>query len=174
MKRWAPLVLAVAFALIVRSLWPRTIEIVTPPRIITQWDTVLRLDTVAILRTIRETRWDTIYLERVLTSAPETLRVLPPRTLGLTFLSVPDRAGDSTVARGFELVPLDSGLTRRQWTAQWWTPGPLRVLALDTFPPRVSFGTFPQPGKDCGFLCKVRGYGLGMILGAAAWEVLRE
>ena len=174
MKRYAPLVLAVAFALILRSLWPRTVEIVTAPRIVTRYDTVRTLDTVHITRTLTRTVWDTTILERVVTAAPETLRVLPPRTLGLTFLSVPDRAGDSTIARGFQLMPVDSVIERWQWETQWWTPGPLRILALDTFPPRVSFGTFPQPGKDCGFLCKAGHYLVGAALGAALWEIARD
>jgi hypothetical protein len=149
------------------------VEVMTPPRIVTRWDTVQVLDTVHITRTIRETVFDTTILERVLTSAPETLRVLPPEIRGLTFISVPDTAGDSTVARGFELAAHDSLFERRSWEAHWWTPGPLRVLALDTFPPRVSFGVFPQPARECGFLCKVSHYLVGAALGAAVWEIAR-
>lgn len=173
MKRYAPLVLAVAFALMVRSLWPRTVEVVTPPRIRTVYDTVTVLDTLAITRTIRRTQWDTVYLERVVTTVPETLRVLPPRTLGLIFLSVPERAGDSTIARGFELVPRDSLIERRAWETQYWTPGPVRVLSLDTFPPRIDFGAFAPAVRPCRLFCKLGHYAVGMALGAAAWEVVR-
>ena len=70
MKRYAPFVLAIAFALILRSLWPRTVEVVSPPRITTRFDTVRTLDTVHITRTLRATVFDTVFLERVITAAP--------------------------------------------------------------------------------------------------------
>ena len=160
---WAVLVLVLIFA--VRELFPKRIERLTPPRIITVYDTVRALDTAWVRRVVKQT--DTLYLERVTLTLPETVYVIP-RLNGLTALAV-GKPGDSTLARGFTLMPSDSGSGLLiGWQAQWWTPGPLRGFSLDTFPPRLSF--YDPPGKSCGLFCKVKHYAIGA---AGGWAVCK-
>jgi hypothetical protein len=161
----AGLVVAVAGALILRTLFPRSIARVVPPRTITVYDTVVRLDTAWVARRIRETRVDTVRLERLTVTAPETVRVCP-RLAGLTFLEVPAQVGESTVALGFQTIAQDTGAVVRRWRAQWWTVGPLRALAVDSGPPRISFYPVARARPPCGVGCQLGHYATGAALGA--------
>lgn len=163
------LVLLVLGGFIARVLFPKTIERVAAPRIVTQYDTVERLDTTWLKKEVETIRWDTIYTERVVTAKPETVYVAELRPVsGVRFLSVGKKAGDSTTAVGFTVRPDTSDSTKvlvSMWQTRWWTPGPLLSLSIDTLPPRVEFGEFPVPKKDCGFFCKtglvLAGVGVG-------------
>ena len=166
----ALLVVALGAGYMGRTLFPKTVQIATPPRIVTQYDTVARLDTAWVTRLVRETRWDTVYLERVMTAAPETLRVCPD-VRGLTTLTVGQQPGDSTVARGFALSVRDTLVLVERWQAQWWTPGPLKAFSLDVFPPRVAFWDPPKVVKGCGFFCTASHYVVGGAVGYAACEL---
>lgn len=152
------IVLLILGGFLARTLFPKTVERVLPPRIVTQYDTVERIDTRYLDRVIRETKWDTVYLERVVTAKPETVLVATMRPIsGLRYLLVGEKAGDSTTALGFTAQADPSDSTRilvNLWQTRWWTPGPLLSFSLDTLPPRVHFGEFPVPKKNCGFLCK--------------------
>jgi hypothetical protein len=169
--KWIPLLVAVLGAgFIGRSLFPKTVEVVTPPRIVTHYDTVQTIDTAWVTRLVRETKWDTVFLERVVTAAPETLRVCP-ELRGLTTLTVGQRPGDSTVAQGFALTVRDTLVLLERWQTQWWTPGPLRAFSLDVFPPRVAFWEPPKAVKGCGFFCQLSHYGVGGAVGWAGCEL---
>jgi hypothetical protein len=168
----AVLVIAVASGLIFRSLFPKRIETVGPPRIVTRHDTTRILDTLWRVRWRETVRWDTLPPEVItITAKPETVYVGAPPLLGLSVLSVPAKVGDSTVAEGFRVTASDSGYIRSDWRIQWWTPGPLKALSLDSFPPRVAFWPAVKVEKGCGFLCKVSHYGLGAAMGRASCAI---
>lgn len=167
------LVLAIGSGLMFRSLFPRVERIPSPPRIVTVYDTVPRLDTIWRTRWRESVRWDTLPAEVVtVASVPETVYVAPP-LYGLLLLDVPETVGDSTVGEGFAIMPSDSGYVRLDWRMQWWTSGPLRAMSLDTFPPRIAFWPAPKPMRSCGFLCSLGHYAVGAAAGAAAWEIFR-
>lgn len=149
-------------AALVRGCWPRTVTVVKPGTIVTVTDTVDRIDTVWATKITRRT--DTLYLQRVIVTKPDTVFVLPRHLYGLTALSVPRELGAQTRAQGFELEPGDSGrITRREWSTAWWTAGPLEALSLDTFPPRLRFGA--PPPKGCGLFCSLKKYAIGGAIG---------
>lgn len=162
------IVTLIAAALLMRSLWPRTVEVPGVPRIRTVYDTVRRIDTAWIVRL----RHDTVKVnvtERVTVTIPETLYVVP-RTSGMVAFHAGQRIGDSTLVGGFTLVPIDSGYQRRDWLVQFYTLGPVRSLTLDSVP-RITF--YPPPGKPCGFFCKTQHYLLGGAVGFGVASLLK-
>lgn len=163
------IVFALAVGLGMRSLFPihsDAIVIQRPGRIV--YDTVKSIDTIRIA-VLRKTT-DTLWLDRVTVTQPETVYVLPP-LVGLKALSVPKAYGDTMTAFGFELRP-DTGASyiTRDWSATWIYPGPLRAIVADTFPPRASFWPAPSPRRDCGILCKLSHYAVG---GAGGYALCR-
>ena len=168
MKRALPwVIVAIVAVLVVRELFPKRIEVVTPPRITTIRDTVRRLDTAWVTRLVRQT--DTLYRERVTVTLPETVYVAP-RLMGLTALAVAPKVGDSTLAQGFSVAPADSGgIVRMGWQVQWWTPGPLRALVVTPEGVRAAWGE--PPPKGCGFWCALKHYSVGAAGGFAACKL---
>lgn len=165
MKRFAIIaalvvVLAVALGLVFRNLFPKTIPGV--PRITTQYDTVRVLDTAWIVRV----RHDTIKVnvtERVTVTVPETVAVVPSFS-GMLAVSVGRNVGDSTLVAGLSVAPLGTSYTTRRWEAQFYTPGPLKSLAVDSGVPRINF--YPWQ-KSCGSWCEIKHYLLGGSVGAS-------
>lgn len=154
-------------ALLLRSLFPRTVVVASPPHIQTIHDTVATVDTLWLRRQVRV---DTLLLERFSVTPPETVTVAP-RLTGMTALVVAPFVGDSTVVQGFTLTPNDSGYAVGQWQGQFYTTGPLRAVAFVNDRPAVSFGAPPLP--PCKFTCKAGHYLIGIGVGAALWEVFR-
>lgn len=161
-KTWivvlAAFVVAIGFALIVRSVFPKTVA--SPPRIRTVYDTVRALDTVWIQRLRRDTIKINV-TELVRVTVPETIYVAP-RVRGITGFHAGKRIGDSTIVGGFTLEPLDSGYTRRDWLVQFYTMGPVRSLVTDSVP-RITFYPYVPP---CGRGCSIKKYLLGGSVGA--------
>jgi hypothetical protein len=121
---------------------------------------VVKIETKWVTKEIEKTKWDTVYLERVVTARPETVVVsrMTPVT-GLRYLIVGEKVGDSTTALGFTVKanPQDSStILLDLWQTRWWTAGPLRSVSTDTFPPRISFYPAPEVSKDCGWWCKTK------------------
>lgn len=162
--------LVVAGALMLRSLFPRTVPVSLPPRIRTVFDTVRAVDTVWLRRTVEQLRVDTVLLERLSVTPPETVYRVP-RLEGLTGLVVAPFVGDSTVIQGFTLTPIDTGYHLGQWQGQFYTTGPVRAFAFVNGRPALRFD--PPPPKPCRFLCKVGHYLVGAAVGGAVWEVFR-
>lgn len=159
-------VVAIAGAILLRDLFPRTEQIPSVPRIVTRYDTVRVIDTAWITRLRHDTvRVNTV--ERVVVTVPETVRVVP-RLRGITAVSVAKRWGDSSLVGGFSLVPLDSGYERRAWTAQLYTPGPLRSLLVDPDVPAPRATFYAPPPPPCGLLCAAKHYLLGGTVGFGA------
>lgn len=154
--------LALGLALLFRNLFP--ISVPTKPRIITQYDTVRVIDTAWITKLRRDTIKVNV-TERVVVSVPETIYAAP-RVRGITAFHAGERVGDSTIAGGFTLEPLDSGYTRRDWLVQFYTMGPVRSLVVDSSAPRITF--YPPPPKPCGIWCKLGYTGIGTTIGASA------
>jgi hypothetical protein len=159
--------LIVAGALLLRELFPKREVVASPPRIQTIHDTVRAVDTLWLRRQVRV---DTVLLERLSMTPPETIYQAPP-LVGLTALVVPPFVGDSTVLQGFRLIPADSGYTLTHWQAQFWTAGPLRAVGFVNGTPAVRFD--PPPPKPFGFFQRVKLVVLGMGIGAASWELVR-
>ena len=166
-KRFAwlgALIVLVAFGLMVRTLFPKHIDVVRAPRIVTHWDTVRVLDTAWITRL----RIDTVkinVLERVTVTVPETLYACP-QLAAITAVSAGARVGDSSIVGGFTLTPLDSGYARRAWIAQFYTLGPVRSVVMDGDRPRMNF--YDPPPRGCGFWCALGHYVTGGTIGAGA------
>ena len=154
--------LALGLALLLRSCFPVTVPGI--PRIHTQYDTVRVIDTAWVVRLRRDTIKVNV-VERVTVSVPETVYVMPT-IRGITALAAGKRVGDSTIVGGFTLEPLDSGYTRRNWMAQYYTLGPVRSLVVDSVAPRITF--YPPPPKPCGTWCKLGYVGIGGSFGAGA------
>lgn len=163
------LIFAFAVAFVVRSLFPvhsDAVVIRQPAEIV--YDTVKSIDTVWVPKLRRQT--DTLWLERLTVAQPETVYALPT-TIGLKALLVPQAVGDTMVALGFQLKPSgDSAYITQQWSATWVTPGPLRAIVADTFPPRASFWPAPPIVHGCGLLCKLSHYAIG---GAGGYALCR-
>lgn len=151
-----------------RELFPKTVRVVTPPRIETRFDTVKTVDTLWLRRQVRV---DTMLLERLSVTPPETVKVAP-RLMGFTGLVVAPFIGDSTVVQGFTVVPTDSGYAVGRFQGQFYTTGPVRALAIVNNRPAISFG--PPPAPPCKIGCQLKHYGTGAIFGAALWEALRD
>ena len=164
LKLMGTIAAVIGVAIVVRAWFP--VRVVQPPRIRLQIDTVATIDTVRLTEEIiRTTRPDTVWLERLTVTPPETVMVVPPLA-GLTALIVAPRVGDSSVAQGFRVVPADSGYAFTRWEAQWYTPGPLRSLVIDGGLPRAAFG--PPPPRACGPWCKLGHYVTGgAVVGGA-------
>lgn len=166
------LVLLVLGGVLARALFPKTVREVVPPRIVTQWDTVQKLDTAWITREVQKTKWDTVYLERVISAKPETVvvsRMTP--VSGMRYLIVGEKVGDSTTALGFTVKanPADSTtILLDLWQTRWWTAGPLRSISVDTFPPRIAFYDPPKESSKCGFFCKAK---LALVGGGIGYGV---
>jgi len=153
--------------LVGRRLCSQTVAQVSPPRLVTVWDTVARLDTLWRTRWRASVQWDTVLTERVIVSQPETVYVMP-EAVGMTLVQVPATVGDSTVVEGFALRLVDSTVERRDWRARYWTAGPLRELSADTLPPRIRFDppSAREPvRRSCGFFCRAQTLVLGVSLG---------
>ena len=160
--------LAIVGALMLRSLFPRTV--VGVPRIVTQYDTVrvVDFDTAWVERVRSETTTVNV-VERVTVTMPETVYVVPA-IRAITTVAMGKRVGDSTRIGGFEFEPLDSGYVHRSWQALVYTAGPLRTLWLDEAgKPQLTFYD-PIP-KACGRFCKIGHYLLGGAVGAGATAI---
>jgi len=172
MKKHLPtIVLIIAGALMLRSLFPKRIEVATRPRIVTQYDTVKVLDTLWREKVRKEVQHDTVFAERVVRTLPETVQVYHHN--GITFVHAGKKIGDSTLVGGREISVSPDGTWISNWQVQYWTGGPLHTLDADTMPPRISFytpGTF-QSGKECGFLCKLGHYAVGGAVGYGVCKV---
>lgn len=166
-KTLALVVLVVAGALVLRSLFPKTVVVASPPHISTIHDTIATVDTLWLRRQVRV---DTVLLERLSVTPPETVKVAP-RLMGFTGLVVAPFVGDSTVVQGFTLTPTDSGYEVGQFQGNFYTTGPVRALAIVNNRPAISFG--PPPKPPCGFGCKLGHYAIGAAFGAGLWEALR-
>jgi hypothetical protein len=166
-KAGAVLVLTIAGALLLRELFPKREVVASPPRIQTVHDTVRAVDTLWLKRQVRV---DTLLLERISVTPPETVRIAP-RLVGMTGLVVAPFVGDSTVLQGFRGAPVDSGYTVTQWQAQFYTSGPLQAVGFVNGTPAVRFG--PPLPKPFGFFQRVKLVVLGMGIGAAGWELVR-
>lgn len=173
-KTLALIVLVLGGALLLRSLFPRTVTVSLPPRIRTVHDTISRtrwqFDSAALKRAIAKLKPDTVYLERLSVTPPETVKVAP-RLIGVTGIVVAPFVGDSTIVQGFTLIPNDSGYELGRFQGQFYTTGPLRAFAFVNGRPALSFS--PPPPKPCRLTCKAGHYLLGAAVGAAAWEVFR-
>lgn len=169
-KTWALVVLVVGSAVILRELFPKREVVASPPRIRTVHDTVATVDTVWLRRAAQPSKPDTVYLERVSVTPPETVKVAPS-LVGITGLVVAPWVGDSTVVQGFRLEPVDTGYTVSQWQAQFYTMGPVRAVTLLNGTPQIGFG--PPPKPPCGRGCVAKHVTYGAIFGAALWEVFR-
>jgi hypothetical protein len=161
----ASIVLVVGAAIIGRTLFPVTKTVVAPPVIVTVRDTVKSVDTLFI----RRIKTDTLWLTRVSVTPPETVKVAPPLT-GLVLLSVGEHVGDSTIAQGFNLAPIDTGYTVHLWRATWWTPGPLRAIRIVGQTPQAAFWSAPEVVKPCKFFCKVSHY---VVAGGSVWAACK-
>jgi len=166
-KAGAVLVLIVAGALLLRELFPKREVIASPPRITTVHDTVRAVDTLWLKRQVRV---DTLLLERLTITPPETVRIAPP-LVGMTGLVVAPFVGDSTVLQGFRGSPVDSGYAVIRWQAQFWTAGPVQAVGFVNGTPAVRFG--PPPPKPFGLLQRAKLVLIGLGLGAAGWELVR-
>jgi hypothetical protein len=158
---------AVGLALILRNLFPKTVA--STPRIRTVYVTVPsgKIDTLWRVKLQRDARaeWERdslrTLLERLTTTLPETVYVAP-RVSGMLAFHAGEKVGDSTLVGGFTLEPLDSGYTRRDWLAQFYTAGPVRSLVVDSGVPRI---TFYPPVFPCGRWCSIKKYLLGGSVG---------
>lgn len=169
-KTGALILALVAGAVILRELFPKRELVASPPRIQTVHDTVATVDTLWLRHAAQPSKPDTIYLERISVTPPETVLVAP-RLVGMTGLIVAPWVGDSTVMQGFRLAPVDTGYTVTQWQAQFYTMGPVRAVTFLNGTPQIGFG--PPPEKPCRFGCKLKHYATGALFGAAVWEVFR-
>jgi len=127
----------------------------TPPapisRIVTEYDTVKVIDTAWVTRLTHDTVYQTNIVERVVRTPPETIRVVPP-LVGVSAVAVPQKRGDSTLVLGFRLTPLDTGYAFARWQYQYWTPGPLKSIALT--PDGTPAVAFYDPPPTCDLRCK--------------------
>jgi hypothetical protein len=163
---WVWGLLIVGGALGVRELFPKTVVVAGPPRIETQYDTVRVMDTAWVMRVRRETVTVNV-TERITVTVPETIYAAP-RVVGIVALQAGAKPGDSSLVAGFTLEPLDSGYTRRDWQAQFYTLGPVRSLVVDPTP-RLTF--YDPPAPPCKVLCIAKykiigglvGFGLGKL-----------
>lgn len=159
----AAAVVLIGFAIMVRELFPK--KILSPVRIALQVDTVATIDT--LWRTKLQRTTDTLWLTRVEIQKPETVYRVPP-LVGLTGLSVAS-VGDTSRALGFRLTPIDTGYTIGSWSAQWYTPGPLKALVVPAAGfPQAEFGPAP---RECGFGCVLKHYLTGAAVGGGATAI---
>lgn len=161
-------VVLVAFGLIVRTLFPKRVEVVRPPRIVTVYDTVKSIDTAWITRL----RVDTVkvnVLERVTVTVPETLWVFPSIS-AIVGASFGQRVGDSSLVAGFSIEPVDSALVHRTWVASFYTLGPVKSVVMDGNQPRLNF--YDSPPRGCDFWCTMGHYLTGSAIGAGAGYAL--
>lgn len=156
-------VLAIAGALILRDLFPKTVTVASPPRITTVHDTVRVVDTAWVTKLRRDTIRVNV-VERVTVTVPEMVFVVPPLR-GITGVTVAPKVGDSTLVAGFALSPLDTGYALNAWTARFYTLGPLKSLVIDpaVTAPRIDF--YDPPAPPCGFLCSAKKYAIGGLVG---------
>lgn len=162
------IVVLIAFALVIRDLFPKRVEVARPPRIVTVWDTVQVVDTAWVQRL----RVDTVkvnVLERVTVTVPETLYVFPT-VHAIVGASFGQKVGDSSLVAGYSLAPVDSLFLRRNWVAQFYTLGPARSLVMDGSVPRMTF--YDPPPKGCDFWCSLGKYVTGGTIGAGAGYAL--
>lgn len=164
----------VAFAVFFAGWSLRTPSTPLPPKIITVYDTVKQVDTLWKIKLVKETKWDTVFTEKVvITAVPETVLVnaIPKLVLnGVTTLQVGKEIGDTTKILGQTITMDTGGVYRRPWEVNYYTPGPLTALSTDTFPPRVKFG---KPPNDCAFKCRVKIFGTGAGVTAVVITILR-
>jgi len=149
------LLVAIGVGLGYSLLKPRTI--LTPPRIVTQYDTVKAIDTAWVTKLKHDTVYQTNIVERVTHAKPETVFVLP-QTNGVSAVSVPEKYGDSTLVGGFSISRADSGYAITRWQYQYWTPGPLKSLALT--PNGTPAVDFYAPPPTCDTKCKAKWGGM--------------
>lgn len=168
LKSAALLALMLITVFLTKSLWPTREQVIVPPKIVTQWDTIARLDTVWRTKLVEKTKWDTTYLERVTITQPETVTVRHAYMLGISAVYVGKNVGDSMIVDGFFQGPNPhTGLDeRREWRARWWVAGPLEAVSLDTFPPRASFYDAPKVVRHCETKCKALHVVAGILLKA--------
>lgn len=162
----AVVVLVVAAALAGRALFPKTVKVPTPPRIVTQYDTVEVIDTTWVTRVVHDTvKAKPLPAEKVVVTVPVYVE-RAPKLVGITALSIAQAIGDSSLAVGFSLAPQDSGYALRRFTSQHYTTGPLRSLVLGADGlPRLSFYDPVPPPCTLGDKVEYGGIGGGISLG---------
>lgn len=146
---------------------PKPISITPPVKIL--HDTVEVLDTVYLKKVVtKPVKPDTVWVTKEIVSKPETVTVVPP-LVGLQGFMNPSTVGDTGVAFGFGVRPLQDGhYGIEHWETQWVSPGPLASLLLDST--GVKLGFYPQPLPPCSFWDnrkhEVYGAGIALLLKA--------
>jgi hypothetical protein len=169
-NKWVLLGAVALGAVLGATTFKRTVVKQLPPRIVTQHDTVRQIDTLWKVQWRDKVKHDTVnVVEKVTVTVPETVQVVPKLT-GLTSLIVGTSIKDSTLMEGFTIQPAESSkVAVRRWVGQYYTSGPLSALFVDSVPPQVHFGTFPEPPR-----CSITNGGLSYAgKGAAVVEILR-
>lgn len=162
------IVLAIAGAIGLRELFPKQIRIPSPPRIVTQYDTLRVLDTAWMVKL----RHDTVKInvvERVTVTVPETVRVVPDLT-GLTALQIAPKVGDSSLAAGFTVAHDSSGYLLNRWQTQLYTLGPLKSLTVRAGG-MIGAQFYDPPKPSCGFFCTLKHYAVGGLIGYGSCRV---
>lgn len=171
LKVGAVAALCLVSAFLIREVFPKeVVQPAPPPRIRTVYDTVLQLDTAWVDRIREVVRVDTVNLTEVVTiTKVDTVEVTPDLD-GVTAIEVGQERGDSSLVAGFSLRGEGTLLSR--WQYQFWTPGPLQGLVLDSGVPRVQWGEYVPPKRSCGFWCKTNFFLGGAATGVALWVLV--
>lgn len=145
----------------------------TVPHFTTVYETVTHIDTAWKIKLIKETKWDTVFTEKVVTvMQPETVLVTDTLSTVLNGIVVVEVGKDTTKVLGQKITADTGNVYREPWQVNYFTAGPLVALSSDTFPPRIKFG--PKP-KSCNFGCGIKkvgiGFGLGLNVGLLIFTV---
>lgn len=169
----AILVLVFGVALMTRALFPRTVTVHAPPRIVTLYDTVpgAALDTEWVPNVIHDTvKAPALPPEKVTVTETVYVARVPP-LVGMTTLSMAATVGDSSLVAGFTVTPADSGgYNLRRFSNQYYTAGPLKAVFLEHGIPRLTF--YDPPPPSCLTGCRIKDYATGMGIGAGIVTLL--
>lgn len=129
------------------------------PQIQTVYETVTHIDTAWKVKVVKETKWDTLLVEKVIIAQPETVVVTDTVKVimtGVTTVQVGQKFGDTTKVLGQTITADTGGVYKRPWEVSYFTTGPLKSLNVeDSLPPKVDFGEFPI-NKTCNLGCKFK------------------
>jgi len=154
------LMLGIIAGLIAVAIAGRKPQLVPIPLIVTRYDTVRVIDTAWVATLKRDTVYKTNIVERVVTTPPKTVTVVPPLN-AVTSVSVGKQRGDSSLLLGVSVLPKNDGTyTIMHWERQFWTPGPLHSIRMVGQTPAV---TFYDPPPTCPLKCKAHWAG-GAVL----------
>lgn len=151
--------LAIAVVASLVFVFTRAPQQIPIPRIVTQYDTVRVIDTQWVTKLKHDTVYKVNIVERIVTTPPETVTVVPPLN-AVTAVSVGKQRGDSSLVLGVSVLPNDGTYTITRWERQYWTPGPLRSIRMVGAVPAV---VFDDPPPTCPLKCKARWAG-GAVL----------